>query len=196
MIHLAHISYLCYISWCEYTNNTKKGTTIADRLDSTRRVEIRHYLKTIAEILLLCGRQDLALRGHHESQSSSNRGNFLEILQVIAKHDRIVEDRIMCGPRNATYTSAGVQNSILKILGDIVRNTVCNGVKKAEMFSLLVDETKDLSKKEQMAIVLRYVDSNGMLHEHFLTYVEAASVEAASVTFDKVYTRYPTNVSS
>ena len=156
------------LSWYEYTNNTRKGTTIADRLDSTRQIEIernRHYLKTIAEILLLSGRQDPALRGHHESQLSSNRGNFLEILQVVAKHDKVVEDRIMCGPRNATHTSAGIQNLILKILGDMVRNVVCNGVKEAEMFSLLVDETKDLSKKEQMAIVLRYVDRKGMLHD-------------------------------
>ena len=36
-----------------------------------------------------------------------------------------------------------------------------------------------------MAIVLRYVDSKGMLHEHFLTYIEAASVTAE---FDKIYT--------
>ena len=173
------------LSWCEYTNNTKKGTTIADRLDSTRQLEIernRHYVKTIAEILLLCGRQDLALRGHHESQSSSNRGNFLEILKIVAKHDKIVEDKMVSGPRNATYTSAGIQNSILKILGDIVRNIVCNGVIEAGMFSLLVDETKDLSKKEQVSIVLRYVDSKGMLHEHFLTFVEAASLTAESLT--------------
>ena len=156
-----------------------------DRLDSTRRLEIeknRHYLKTIAEILLLCGRQDLALRGHHESQSSSNRGNFLEILQIISRHDKIVEDRMVSGPRNATYISAGIQNSILKILGDIVRNVVCNDIKEAEMFSLLVDETKDLSKKEQVAIVLRYVDSKGMLHEQFLTFVEAGSLTAESLT--------------
>ena len=139
------------LSWYEYTNNTKKGTTIADRLDSTRQLEIeknRHYLKIIAEILLLCGRQDVALRGHHESQSSSNRGNFLEILKIVAKHDKIVEGRMVSGPRNATYTSAGIQNSILKILGDIVRNVVCNGVKEAEMFSLLVDETKDLRRNK------------------------------------------------
>ena len=47
----------------------------------------------------------------------------------------------------------------------MVRNVVCNDVKEAEMFSLLVDETKDLSKKEQMAIVLRYIDRKGMLHD-------------------------------
>ena len=89
---------------------------------------------------------------------------------------------MVSGPRNATYTSAGIQNSILKILGDIVRNIVCNGVIEAGMFSLLVDETKDLSKKEQVSIILRYVDSKGMLREHFLTFVEAASLTAESLT--------------
>ena len=66
---------------------------------------------------------------------------------MVAKHDKVVEDRIVCGPQNATYTSACIQNLILKILGDIVRNVVCNGVKEAEMFSFLVDETKDLRNK-------------------------------------------------
>ena len=55
---------------------------------------------------------------------------------------------MVSGPRNATYTSAGIQNSILKILGDIVRNIVCNGVIEAGMFSLLVDETKDLRRNK------------------------------------------------
>ena len=39
-----------------------------------------------------------------------------------------------------------------------------------------------MSKKEQVAIVLRYVDSKGMLHEYFLTYVEVASLTAESLT--------------
>ena len=44
---------------------------------------------------------------------------------------------------------------------------------------------QDLSKKEQDAIVLKYyVDSKlkGMLHEHFLTFVEAVSLTAESLT--------------
>lgn len=35
----------------------------------------------------------------------------------------------------------------------------------------MVDETKDLSKQEQMSIVVRYVNTEGILHEHFLTYI-------------------------
>ena len=39
------------------------------------------------------------------------------------------------------------------------------------VFSVLVDETKDCSKSEQMATVLRYVDiKEATVHERFLTY--------------------------
>ena len=61
------------LSWAEFVKNANKNTSIGDRLDSTRRQQIqenRCYLKTIAEIILLCARQDLVLRGHRESRES------------------------------------------------------------------------------------------------------------------------------
>ena len=48
-----HAHKQAMISWGEYIKNARKGTTIADRLDSTRRVQVqdnRHYLKTVAEL--------------------------------------------------------------------------------------------------------------------------------------------------
>ena len=176
-----HTHKQAMISWSEYMKNTEKGTTIADRLNSARNLQIqanRHYMRTLAEVILLCARQDLALRGHRESQSSLNRGNFLEILHLIAKHDKVVEERLQCGPR---YTSPEVQNTLLNILANMVRRTICSGVRDAGVFSLLADETKDCSKQEQLAIVLRYVDSKAALHEHFITYVQATSLTAESL---------------
>ena len=67
-------------------------------LDSTRQAQIqgnRHYLKTMAEIILLCARQDISLRVHHESQSSLNKGIFLEILSLVASHDKTVQERLL-----------------------------------------------------------------------------------------------------
>ena len=110
------------------------------------------YKKTdaIAEIILLCARQDLALRGHHELKESSNRGNFIEILHIVAEHDKIVKDKLQNGPRNAIYTSPNIQNSLLNILGDMARSIICKGVHEVGFFSHLADETKDCSKREQM----------------------------------------------
>ena len=108
------------IAWSQYTLNVQQGTTISERMGSARTQQIesnRHYLKTIAEILRLCGLQEIALRGHRESQTSLNRGNFLEILELVANHDPGIRRRLADGPRNATYTSADIQNELLNVMG-------------------------------------------------------------------------------
>lgn len=47
----------------------------------------------------------------------------------------------------------------------------------------MADQTKDASKQEQMRFVVRYVDmSKGEIHEHFLAYVEAKSLDATSLS--------------
>ena len=47
----------------------------------------------------------------------------------------------------------------------------------------MVDETKDISKKEQVTFVLRCIDSKeATIHEYFLTFVEATSLDAKSLT--------------
>ncbi len=133
-------------------------------------------------MILLCSRLEIALRGHNESDVSLNKGNFREIFQVLAEHDPIVKERLEQGPNNATYLSPEVQNQLLHIMGDMVRKSVCDSVRQAGLFSLIADESKDASKKEQMAIVVRYVDEKAIIHERFLTFVEATSLTAESLT--------------
>lgn len=68
-------------------------------------------------------------------------------------------------------------------MGNIVRNEICLAGKNAGMYSILADETKDCSKREQLAIVLRYVDvESATIFERFLTYVEATSLNAESLS--------------
>ena len=154
-------------------------------MDSARKEQIlrnRHYLKSVAEVILLCSCLEIALRGHDESIGSLNRGNFRDILQVVAKHDPVVQERLEQGPCNATYTSPDIQNMLLQIMGDMVRKSICDGVRQAGFFSLLADETKDASKQEQMAVVVRYVGDKAVIHEHFLTFVEAKDLTVESLT--------------
>ena len=80
-----------------------------------------------------------------------------------------------------------MQNLILNILADIVRKTICEKVKKAGCFSILVDESKDCSKKEQLSFVIRYVDDKGVVNENFLAFVETSCQKA------EILCRYITN---
>ena len=72
-----------------------------------------------------------------------------------------------------------------------VQEVICNNICAAGFYSLLADETKDISKREQLAVVLRYVDpEKASIHEHFLTYVEAKSLDAESLTSYLLKTLY------
>jgi hypothetical protein len=60
-----------------------------------------------------------------------------------------------------------------------VRQQICTSVQQAGFYSILADETKDLSKQEQLSIVVRYVDSNThSIMERFLTFVIASNLSA------------------
>ena len=101
---------------------------------------------------------------------------------MVATHDPIVKERIEKGPKNATYLSLEIQNFILKIMGQMARDIVCDEVRQSGLFSLMADETKDASKQEQLTVVLRYVDQKGIINEHFLTFVQATHLNAESLT--------------
>ena len=70
-------------------------------------------------------------------------------------------------------------------MGGLVRGKICKGVQDARYYSLLGDETKDISKVEQLAIVCRYVDvQTATIYERFLTYVPSESLAAESLAMN------------
>ena len=76
-------------------------------------------------------------------------------------------------PANAMYTSPAIQNDIANILGSQVKNTILKQVRRAEFFSLVADEVTDSSNREQLAIVLRYVDPDDLqIREDLVEFIE------------------------
>ena len=81
-------------SWYEYVKNSKRETSIESVMSGIqkRRIEDNHhYLRAVTEIILLCVKQNICLRGHRENEKSSNKGKFLEILDIIARHYNTVK---------------------------------------------------------------------------------------------------------
>jgi hypothetical protein len=61
-----------------------------------------------------------------------------------------------------------------------------------DVFFLLVDESADVSDKEQMAVVLRYVDKYGVLKERLIGVVHVSETTALCLksNIDKLFTNY------
>ena len=112
-------------------------------LHSKKVTENRLKLRSIAETIILCGRQGIAFRGHRDDRLSveenpnSNHGNFLALLQFrIQAGDKILSDHLQSAPANATYTSKTIQNELIVICGDLIRNKIF--VEHAIFLSLLM----------------------------------------------------------
>jgi len=67
-----------------------------------------------------------------------------------------VQNHLQTTGKNATYISNTIQNDLISSAGSVIRDKILTKVSHAKFFSLLVDKTTDLSKKEQMTVCLRY----------------------------------------
>ena len=76
-------------------------------------------------------------------------------------------------------------DNVLDVVASLERKQVCLSVQKAWFYSLMVDERKDLSKQEQISIVVPLVDSDtdpALIGERFHTFHPAATLNAEGLT--------------
>ncbi|XP_047314353.1 zinc finger MYM-type protein 1-like [Impatiens glandulifera] len=148
----------------------------AQSLDEVQKNRLR--LKTTIESIRWLSLQACAFRGHDESSSSKN--------SVLEK-----------APRNATYTSPTIQKEILHIFANKVRKNIREEIGDAK-FCILVNEAKDISNKEQMSIILRFVDCLGILRERFFDIVNVPNTTASTLkkSISDVLSRHNLNVTN
>ncbi|KAB2037331.1 hypothetical protein ES319_D03G067500v1 [Gossypium barbadense] len=121
----------------------------------------RLILKTSIDVVRWLTFQACSLRGHNERTSSTNRGNFLELIKLLAFYNERVASVVLDNaPQNASYTSHSVQKEILHIFAKKIRCFICEEIGELK-FCIIVDVARDESKREQMANVLRFVDKVG-----------------------------------
>ncbi|GFR11216.1 repressor of the inhibitor of the protein kinase [Trichonephila clavata] len=108
-------------------------------------------------------KQELPLRGDHDSGALSltrpekKDGKFRALLRFrIESGDKNLEKHVLNSSKNATYMSPIIQNEVIQTCSDIVTEKVIDRISNAECFSLLGDETMDVSGTEQLSLCIRY----------------------------------------
>ncbi|KAJ3600256.1 hypothetical protein NHX12_031242 [Muraenolepis orangiensis] len=107
----AHKSSL--LAWKQYRTTLTEGDVV-DQMNVGNVAQIterREYLRRIVAVTSLLGKQGIAFRGHEETDSSLNQGNFLEIMKLLETFDPFLQN--YQAPSHSTYLSPGSQNGMI-----------------------------------------------------------------------------------
>ena len=147
----------------------------------------RGMLRTLSEAALYLSRQELPFRGHDESSNSLNRGNYRELLESFAKFDTVFERRRLHGKvgeserGNAgvfTGVSGDTQNDLIECMDSVIQDQIDEEVQQCTFLSVQVDETTDVSTKEQLSVIIR-LDEKDDVVERFLKFYNVSSDRTA-----------------
>ena len=184
-------------AFVERWSGRRESVAVQLRVGSRETIQSnRQKLHSIVETIVLCGRQNIALRGHRDSgtdvervQSTGvNHGNFRALLDFrISSGDTLLREHLQKAGSNAIYTSPDIQNQIIDILGDQIRDKILKKVCSSSCYTLIADEVTDCSIKEQLCIVLRYVESgSGLIREDLVAFLECDSGVTGEALADKI----------
>jgi len=181
----------CFLDATNFSNILKNPTmSIEQQLDTGRVKQItenRNKIKPIIEAIILCGRQNISLRGHRDdgrlvltksddNDIKNNKGNFREILRYRAQGDLNLK-MYLESDGTIKYTSKTSQNSIIEACNSVLLKNIVARVNDAKCFSILADETANISGVEQMSLCIIFVDLNKLvLCEEFLQFVPAHDI--------------------
>ena len=154
----------------------------------------RSKIRGIIETIILCGRQNIPLRGHRDAATDLERdpcvshGNFWALLEFrVASGDTVLKDHLARAPANAKYTSPDIQNQVIDVLGDHIQRKIVLNIQKAKFFSAVADEVTDCSNKEQLSLVLRYVHpETRMIREDLIQFIECDTGITGRALADKI----------
>ncbi|PRQ22642.1 putative ribonuclease H-like domain-containing protein [Rosa chinensis] len=181
--------------WETLRNPSKYIERVISTQSSQEVANNRLRLITTIESVRLLAHQGCAFRGRDESIDSSNGGNFNAVVNSFGRMNIEVQKVLENAPGNAKYTSPEIQKQIANIFANKVRTKIREEVGDAK-FCILVDEAVDASNKEQMAIILRFVDCYGFIRERFFKVISV--VDTCSQTLkneiSKVLAQYDLQV--
>lgn len=155
--------------------------SVANLLVHSRLQEIkenREHIYFLLKTTLFLGKQGIPFRGHNEKTNSSNKGNFIELLESFGDDKMINKLR----SRYGHYTSHDYQNDFIHIIASSIKKNILSSINDVGAYAVLVDETKDASKKEQLSFLIRFVDKNLDIQEKTLGCYHMKRCDAQSLS--------------
>ncbi|KAK1884134.1 Zinc finger MYM-type protein 1 [Dissostichus eleginoides] len=186
----SHAQSQVHVGACVIYEQWKKNGRIDANMERNARNAANYWrqvLERIVNVTITLATCNLAFRGHREILGQPNSGNFLSMIELLACYDPVLKELVQRPQGSVKYLSPAVQNEIIYIIAKRVQCDIQVEINNAPFFSVIMDTTQDISKRDQISQVYRYVtiqrDENDnakdiLINEAFLGFVETVDTSA------------------
>ncbi|CAF1589553.1 unnamed protein product [Didymodactylos carnosus] len=108
-----------------------------ENMDVVKLMDIKHKKKNI-------GKSKLSQR------DNSNNCNLLELLEFRSVENELIKKKL----NSLKYTHHSIQNEILSIIQQHILSQIVLEIKTSTYYSIMIDETSDISRHEQVSLVI------------------------------------------
>ena len=115
-----------------------------------------------SQIDLFLARQELPVCGDGDESNS----NYMQLLKLQGEDDAHIFKWLK--KRTDKYTSVDIQNEMLRTMALHMLRQIIKSLEQTTFITLMVEETTDISNKEQAVFCLCWVDHEFEVHEEFI----------------------------
>ncbi|XP_016460481.2 uncharacterized protein LOC107783963 [Nicotiana tabacum] len=180
-LHVGEVNNLhhkCFNNMLDLSNQSQSIQADFEKQSDQQKTEYLIRLNVSIDVARFLLNFGLSFRGHDESESSTNKGLFLGLLEWLGNSlpdiDRII---LKHAPKNDMMTSPKIQKDIVSACAQETVKAIIDDL-DGDYFGILVDESKDISHHEQMTLTLRYIDKKGQVNEPFISLVRVSDTSA------------------
>lgn len=169
--------------------------TIESCFNKTRQEEItkfnekvtqnRYILKCLIDVTCYLAQQEIAFRGHNEKVDSNNKGNYVELLNLLALRDEKLAHHLKFSTV-FSGTSKTIQNELIQCISTVVKNEIKTEINKSTFVSIMLDETVDISKKSQLSTTVRYISDEHQAVERFIDFSDVSNARTAVALYNHI----------
>lgn len=137
--------------------------------------ENKEYLKSLFEILILMGKQNIPLDGHEADEIPEGLftpDNFQALLECrINSGEEVLRKRFETTAVNTLFCSKTQQKQMLEICESCIREETLREVRDSHFFSIITDDVVDIAGEEHLPVLVRFVDESHNLREEFVGFL-------------------------
>uniref|UniRef100_A0A2K5YW72 THAP-type domain-containing protein n=1 Tax=Mandrillus leucophaeus TaxID=9568 RepID=A0A2K5YW72_MANLE len=153
----------------------------------------KEYLKSLFEILILMGKQNIPLDGHEADvipEGLFTPDNFQALLECrINSGEEVLRKLFETTAVNTLFCSKTQQRQMLEICESCIREETHREVRDSHFFSIISDDVVDIAGEEHLPVLVRFVDESHNLREEFIGFLPyETDTEILAVKFHTMIT--------